>query len=95
MPNGYLERWLYQKLISSPGFHRFVRMIYNKVNGIDHMSQDPNYGNSFNASVFSSINKPVEYKPSLLHKLNAFRLLYIDEWRSIFGLQRKIHNHFK
>lgn len=94
MPNGYLERWLYQKLINSPGFNRFVRMIYNKVNGIDHMSQDPNYGNA-TTNINSSSIAPSNYKPTMLHKINAFRLLYVDEWRSFWGLPRNLHNHFK
>lgn len=91
-PPRSIEEWLYYKLLDSKGFHRFVRAIHDKINGIDHMSRDPNYQYYNNNNNTNLINS---FKPTHLQKFKAFRLLFYDEWRAIFGLQRHLHKHFK
>lgn len=91
-PPRSIEEWLYYKLLYSKGFNRFVRAIHDKINGIDHMSRDPNYTHWGNEN--NNLN-PTSFRPTNLQKFKAFRLLFYDEWRATFGFQRKIYKHFK
>ncbi|SCW03960.1 LAFE_0H02850g1_1 [Lachancea fermentati] len=78
-----LEEFFYHKLMQSPAFHRFVRRIYYKVNGLTDTSTarpSQNLGT---------------YHPSTIQKFNAYRILFWDEIRSTFGLSRKFKNNFK
>ncbi|CDR44090.1 CYFA0S13e03202g1_1 [Cyberlindnera fabianii] len=67
--------------MQSPAFHRFVRSVYNKVNGID-----PHAGNEPKLRETSG-----SFKPTAFHKFKAWRLLFYDEMRSSFGMTKK-HN---
>lgn len=83
-PPRSLEEWLYYKLMDSEGFHRFVRKVYRRVNNIkDSPPRD----------------RPLEshylFKPSPVQKFRAFRMLFWDEIRGIFGLPRKTDKYFK
>ncbi|SCU94138.1 LADA_0G06810g1_1 [Lachancea dasiensis] len=79
-----IEELLYQKLMQSAGFHRFVRRVYLKVNGLE----EP-LSHSKIAYTAESVFKP---KPH--HKFKAFRVLFWDEMRSIFGLERRLKDRF-
>lgn len=92
-PPKSIEEWLYYKLLDSKGFHRFVRAIHDKINGIDHMSRDPNY--TYTNQKFNDVSFTTPFKPTKLQKFKAFRLLFYDEWRATLGFQRQIHKHFK
>lgn len=83
-PPRSLEEWLYYKLMDSEGFHRFVGKIYRKVNNI----QDPKLDKSSLASESS-------FKPTSLQKFKAYRMLFGDEIRTIFGLPRKNDKYLK
>lgn len=83
-PPRSLEEWLYYKLMDSQGFHRFVGKVYRKVNNI----QDPNLEKA------SSISEST-FKPSSLQMFKAYRMLFWDEIRGIFGLPRKTNKYFK
>ncbi|CAH6721723.1 MIOREX complex component 7 [[Candida] jaroonii] len=61
-----VEQFLYNTLIKSPGFNRFVTRVYNKVNGI--RVQD--------------IRE--QYTPSFGDKFNAFRIIWVDEFKNFF-----------
>jgi hypothetical protein len=66
----------------SPAFHRFVRKVYYKVNGIDpHQFEEP----------VKMYHSDKLFKPTTLHKFKAWRLLFYDEMRSSVGLAKK-HN---
>ncbi|AJT28432.1 CIH_collapsed_G0045450.mRNA.1.CDS.1 [Saccharomyces cerevisiae] len=84
MPPRSIEEWFYYKLLSSPGFHRFVRKVYRKVNGI---KEDPFTDQS---TAFQYL-----YKPTPRQKFKALRLLFWDEMRSTFGFRRRIGDRFK
>ncbi|CCC71040.1 hypothetical protein NCAS_0G01530 [Naumovozyma castellii] len=73
-----IQEWFYYTLLESPAFHRFVGKVYRRVNGIKDIP-------------------PLEhkqtlqflYKPTKAHKINAFKMLFIDEYRATFGLPKK------
>ncbi|CAB4253863.1 similar to Saccharomyces cerevisiae YNL211C Putative protein of unknown function [Maudiozyma barnettii] len=77
-----IEEWLYFKLLDSPGFHRFVRRIYRRINGIKD-TPDIEYRQTIS---------PLLYKTTQLQKFKAFKILFIDEFRSSFGLHRKAND---
>lgn len=79
-----IEEWLYYKLLDSPGFHRFVRRIYRKINGI---KDSPNINIQETTTSFL-------YRPTQLQKFKAFRMLFWDEFRGTFGLNRKTNDIF-
>ncbi|EGV61062.1 hypothetical protein CANTEDRAFT_116290 [Yamadazyma tenuis ATCC 10573] len=61
-----IERFLYEALIRSPGFNRFVQSVYNRVNKI-------------------TIHRTVtDYRPTMGHKINAFRIIWINEVKDLF-----------
>lgn len=74
-----IEEWLYYKLLDSQGFHRFVRRIYRKVNGIKDIPE---------MDMKRTANSLL-YRPTQVEKFKAFRVLFWDEFRSTFGLRRK------
>lgn len=78
-PPRSLEEWLYLKLMDSIYFHRFVRKIYNRINGIKGMENI-----EFEQAISQSL-----YKPTMSHKFRAYRILFMDEIRGIIGLPRK------
>lgn len=82
-PPRSLEEWLYYKLLDSPAFHRFVRRVYNKVNGISDTPQQQ--------------IKPSEFlfKPTRFQKFKAYRMLFWDEIRASFNLPKKSSKYFK
>ena len=80
-----IEEWLYYKLLDSQGFHRFVRRIYRKVNGIKDV---PEMDMKRTAS-------SLLYRPTRPEKFKAFRVLFWDEFRSTFGLRRKSDDYLK
>ncbi|SCV05305.1 LANO_0H04544g1_1 [Lachancea nothofagi CBS 11611] len=78
-----VQELLYQKLMESPGFHRFVRRIYYRINGLQEpMGNDslPHAGQNF--------------RPTALQKFKAFRVLFWDEMRSVVGLERRFNKRF-
>jgi hypothetical protein len=80
-----LEDYLYLKLMKSHAFHRFVRSVYYKINGIDpstirHPSSST--GPRFPAS-------DTLFQPTQAQKFKAFRLMFYDEFRSSLGLAKK------
>lgn len=77
-----IEEWLYFKLLDSPGFNRFVRRIYNRINGIKN-SPDIN---------FQPRISPLLFKPTSSQKFKAFKVLFFDEFRSTFGFPKKSDN---
>lgn len=79
-----LEEWLYYKLMRSDAFHRFVRRIYYKVNGI----KDPSPADEISRAGLS-------FHPTRVQKLNAYRILFLDEMRGSFGLKRNARKYFK
>ncbi|CCK70769.1 Mrx7p KNAG_0F01000 [Huiozyma naganishii CBS 8797] len=81
-----LQEWLYFKLLDSPAFHRFVRRIYRRVNGIrDNATME-----------FEKQESDLLYRPTSWHKFKAFRYLYWDEIRATFGFPRRFNaNRFK
>lgn len=80
-----LEEFLYLRLMRSPAFHRFVRSVYYKLNGIDPAKLHNKYdhGVRFDADVL--------FQPTPMQKFKAFRALWWDEMRHSIGLNRK-HN---
>lgn len=78
-----LEEYLFHKLMKSHAFHRFVRGIYYKVNGIDPrtINHEPT-GPRFPAS-------DTLFQPTPGQKFKAFRLMFYDEMRSSVGLAKK------
>lgn len=81
-PNN-LEDYLFIKLMQSQAFHRFVRNIYYKVNGID-----PRTINQHQSGPRFPAADPL-FQPTPAHKFKAFRLMFYDEMRASFGLTRK------
>ncbi|SCU96349.1 LAME_0F15962g1_1 [Lachancea meyersii CBS 8951] len=79
-----IEELLYQKLLESAGFHRFVRRIYYKVNGL----QEP-----MNKET-RSVSADQIFRPTKTQKFKAFRTLFWDELRSTFGFQRRFNKKF-
>ena len=77
-----LEEWLYYTLMDSPAFHRFVRRVHDKINGINPGSDPSLNAASRSASSFL-------YRPTRWQKFRAYRMLFWDEWRSTLGLPRK------
>lgn len=73
-----IEEILYKRLMGSPGFHRFVRRIYARINRI---SLEENEG-SQNLSVRN-------YQPTRLHKARAFRKILLEELKKSIGLRGK------
>lgn len=76
-PPRSLEEWIYYKLIQSPAFHKFVRSVYNKVNGIKPTNMEPVLG-------FDDM-----FHPTTLQKFKAYRILFWDEMRTSVGLSKK------
>ncbi|CAH01007.1 Mrx7p [Kluyveromyces lactis] len=78
-----LEEWLFYKLMNSQGFHRFVRRVYYKVNGINphQMEQTSRTDRLFH--------------PTGLQKFKAYRMLFWDEVRSVVGLPRITDKYLK
>ncbi|AMD22830.1 HHR061Wp [Eremothecium sinecaudum] len=76
-----LEEWMYQMLLRSVGFHRFVRRVYCYVNGIKPFNQESR-----------TINFKAGYQLTTVHKIRAFRMLFWDELRASVGLRRKLSN---
>lgn len=70
-----LEQLLYQKLIQSPVFNAWVKRIHARVNRIPLEEQ------SFNAHKIIDMN---DYTPTTWHKVNAFRIILIDELKKAF-----------
>ncbi|EDO16218.1 hypothetical protein Kpol_1014p38 [Vanderwaltozyma polyspora DSM 70294] len=79
-----LEEWLYLKLLNSARFQRFVRRIYNKVNGI----KDTPYVHEETASEFL-------YKPTAGQRFKAFRVIFWDEIKKSFGFPGNKNKPFK
>ncbi|SCU93241.1 LAFA_0F15368g1_1 [Lachancea sp. 'fantastica'] len=77
-----IEELLYQKLLESPGFHRFVRRVYYKINGL----QEPLKNDTI------SVSADQVFRPTKAQKFKAYRMLFWDEMRSVFGLQRRFNN---
>ncbi|CEP20397.1 unnamed protein product [Cyberlindnera jadinii] len=68
----------------SQTFHRFVRKVYYKVNGLDPAQ--------FERETSSRIYQDNSlFKPSPLQKFRAWRALFVDEMRSSVGLSKR-HN---
>ncbi|KAL3229522.1 hypothetical protein RNJ44_01658 [Nakaseomyces bracarensis] len=84
-PPRSLEEWLYYKLLDSASFNRFVRRVYNRINGI---SESPALHHHTNPSEYL-------FKPTRMHKFKAYRLLFWDEIRGSFGLPKKSTKYFK
>lgn len=61
-----IEQYLYNYLIRSARFNRFVTGVFNRVNGIKVETV------------------AVNYKPNLVHKVNAFFILWRHELKSLF-----------
>ncbi|ODQ61959.1 hypothetical protein WICANDRAFT_27625 [Wickerhamomyces anomalus NRRL Y-366-8] len=74
-----LEEFLYLKLMNSPAFHRFVRNIYFKVNGIQPPTRPLHEQHAADHL----------FQPTSAQKFKAYRLLFYDEWRATFGFPRK------
>ncbi|SCU98378.1 LAMI_0F14356g1_1 [Lachancea mirantina] len=73
-----IEDYLYHKLLESQAFHRFVRRIYYKINGIRDIPLDHSVRQS-----------PTTFQPTGLQKFKAFRTLFWDEIRSTIGFPRR------
>lgn len=69
-----LEEWLYYKLLDSPAFNRFVRRVYNKINGISDTPPAPSEH---------------LFKPTKAQKFKAYRVLFWDEIRASLNLPKK------
>lgn len=70
------EQYLYNTLIRSPAFNRFVHRIYNRVNRI------PNHP-------LNTPRKTIDlhsYKPTRLHKARAFYTLWRGEMKDSFRI---------
>lgn len=78
-----LEEWLFYKLMNSPGFHRFVRNVYYRVNGINPQHMEP----------MSKTDRL--FHPTAFQKFKAYRMLFWDEMRSTVGLPRLTDKYFK
>lgn len=74
------ERYLYNKLITSPAFHRWVRRIHARINGIPLHHVDPTRKPPL---THISIEN---YLPTLNHKMKAFRIIWWDEMKRAFRI---------
>lgn len=70
-----LEELLYQRLIRSPAFNAWVKRIHGRINRIplEEQTFDPQKTNDINA-----------YTPTTWHKINAFRIIFVDELKKAF-----------
>lgn len=76
-PPKSLEDLLYQSLLNSKHFNNFVRRIHAKINKIPYY--EPN-------SIYNHENMKLvhNYKPTTIHKINAFRIIWWDEMKRSF-----------
>lgn len=72
-PPRSIEEWLYRYLIDSPTFNHYVRKIHARINGISMRANRP--------------TKTIEeesYQPTLVQKANAFKIIWLDEFKNTF-----------
>ncbi|CUS22428.1 LAQU0S05e05138g1_1 [Lachancea quebecensis] len=77
-----IEEFLYRTLMNSEGFHRFVRRIYYKVNGLEK---------PMNGRPAAHVEQV--FRPTKLQKFKAYRVLFWDEMRAVVGLNRRFNRH--
>ncbi|AAS50602.1 ABL169Wp [Eremothecium gossypii ATCC 10895] len=70
------EEWLFRKLLYSRGFQSFVRTVYCKINGIKPRAPQ------------SIVNSGLPFHPTRGQKFRAFRVLFWDEVKVVFGATR-------
>ncbi|AGO10287.1 AaceriABL169Wp [[Ashbya] aceris (nom. inval.)] len=70
------EEWLFRKLLYSRGFQSFVRTVYCKINGIETRAPK------------SIVNAGLPFQPTRAQRFRAFRVLFWDEVKVIFGAPR-------
>ncbi|CCH58874.1 hypothetical protein TBLA_0B00290 [Henningerozyma blattae CBS 6284] len=78
-PPRNIEEWLYYTLLDSKTFQRFVQRLYNKINGISETSK---------TTPMDSVQ--FLYRPTRIHKLRAYKALFVDEFRRTLGLTPRI-----
>lgn len=76
-PPRSLEEWLYRYLMESPRFHHYVRRIHAKINRIPVYDEPP------------KMMEASDYQPTTAHKVNAFRIIWLDEFKRSFGFGRR------
>ncbi|EGW30264.1 uncharacterized protein SPAPADRAFT_143384 [Spathaspora passalidarum NRRL Y-27907] len=75
-PPRSIEEYLYRLLMDSPGFHRWVRKVHAKINRIK-LEEFPEASKVKEFDVHT-------YKPTRWHKINAFRIIWLDEMKRNF-----------
>ncbi|KAK6202558.1 uncharacterized protein RJT21DRAFT_118623 [Scheffersomyces amazonensis] len=80
-PPRNLQELLYQKLIDSPAFNNWVRKIHARINRIPYNPHPDTIPKVTNIDMES-------YKPTRLHRFNAYRIIWVDEMKRSFGLRR-------
>ncbi|KAG0681937.1 hypothetical protein C6P40_000168 [Pichia californica] len=68
------EQWLYRRLITSPKFHYYVRIVHALMNDLPPPNP-PNMVNGFKNRTI--LNKKIIYKPTVIQRFNA----YFKIWR--------------
>lgn len=76
-----IEELLYLKLMQSAQFHRFVRSIYAKVNGLPSPHQQDMLNKKFE-NKFDLI-----YHPTRVQRFNLWRKLFVDEFKRNLGFK--------
>ncbi|ODV97458.1 hypothetical protein PACTADRAFT_2025 [Pachysolen tannophilus NRRL Y-2460] len=84
MPPRNIEEFLYDKLMKSATFHKFVRTIHAKINGLP----PPHIQDRQKIRYNSSNQYDYLFRPTRLQKANAFRLLFLDELKKSFFLKK-------
>lgn len=75
-PPRSLQEYFYYLLVDSPAFNNWVRRIHARVNRIPYQAE----------------HEPTEsmdalmYTPTRLHKMNAFRIIWVDELKRTFKI---------
>jgi len=78
-PPRSIEEWFYRYLMDSPGFHRWVKRVHARINRIPF--EEPLVQNGVKVNVHN-------YKPTMVHKFHAFRVVWADEMKRTFGLRK-------
>lgn len=81
-PPRSLEELLYRKLVELPRFQEFVKRIHHKINRIPY--EDPPH---IQEAKMRRLNVHT-YKPTAFQKFNAFRIIWVDEMKRLFGFKR-------
>lgn len=81
-PPRSVEEYLYRLLIDSPAFNNWVKRVHARINGLPppHL-QRPH--------LELNVNNMQDFVPTRIQRVNAFRIIWVDEFKRAFGFGRR------